>query len=697
MHKKILAILMVMTVVFGGFSFAPRETSAADVFDNGLAAQLSFAPPTVDTTNVGYGIQRTMRLLETSTVEKKNTVRIAFCGQSITDGNPWTNAIIAYLEFKYPNADIQAVNFGVGGFNTWVMQHVIENDIRSFYPDLVFFYDYGDMYIYENMIRFIRENTVSEVIIQNDHIDIGTGFGTDYNSFTALPAIANRLNCELADVRTNWKKYMDANGIAAGNLLNDTVHLNNQGQALMYEILKQYLVYKPVDEATFDDRINEYIVGKDAKWSGKTLNLSFLGNRIEAVSPSQAPSLANVLVNGKKPSSNLDLWYYSRWNVASQQASAYYLKIQLLKPMKSETWDLQFTKINDALKKDYNFTLTGLKSGNQGSGNTKTDFISNDGSIQLSPNDFYDFTHPTLNSHISFDTVLNGSDQITFNGIEKIASNIPDSAVANTIQIQALASSPPNNIAFRSYRQGFLLAAPRVIPLKINASTVEGYSNKGSDVVVKVYGKNYSGVSDSSGKFKIAVPNLMPGTTIAVTSELEGYKSQLSRIKLPGVLPSPTVLSIVILSSNSTSVSGTATNGASVSVSLGAKTYKTTASSNNGFFKITIPKTKPGTLVKVVAIKYGITSVVKTAKVLAASPKINKVVQGAKTISGTTFPYSVVKISYDGKVNYSIKASSTGAFQVKTKGATMRVGKYVKAYITCNGMTSAITKIRVVK
>ena len=692
MYKKILSFLIVLAMIFTLFPVGPK---AVDSFNNGLAAQLTFAPPVVNVANVGYGIQRTMRLLETSTALNKNTVRIAFCGQSITDGNPWTLALIAFLKNKYPNADIQYKNFGIGGYNTWLMQGIIENDITSFYPDLVFFYDYGDMTIYENMIKLIREKTVSEVVIQNEHLDTSGGtYGSDINSFTYLPAIANRLGCELADVRTYWKNYLDANGLTANSMLTDVVHLNSQGQALMYEILKQYLVYKPVDETTYDDRTTKYLVGTNVNWVGKTLTLPFSGNRIEVDSPVQAPGNASVLVNAKKPSNYLELYNNTRYtNLGSHVYASYYRKIDFLKPSIPQTWDILFTKINS--KGNYDFVIYGSVSGNQGTGNTSVDFTTTDGSMMLPRSSFYNNSNPAQNTHLIFDVTLNGTDSLAFSGVEKIASNLPSNS--NTLVLQNSSDVLPNISYFKSYRPGFLLAAPRVNAIALGTNYINGTTNKSASVEVKVNGVLFNGTAGTDGYFNVVVPKVAAGSVIDVTASVSGAKSQIARTKLDGAMPTPIVKKIDSVYSNSTVVTGSASNSSIISVTIGAKVYKSTASAVNGYYKVSIPKTKPGTILKIKATLYSEVSAEQTSKVLPSAPKINKVTTKSKAISGTSYPYSVIKIIYNYKTIYSVKATSKGTFTVKTKGATMRVGKYVTASMKFAGLTSAVTKIKVTK
>ena len=52
-------------------------------------------------TQPGANIQRTMRLLEESTPQKRHTVRVLFYGQSITAGQ-WSKLTAEYLKKHYP-------------------------------------------------------------------------------------------------------------------------------------------------------------------------------------------------------------------------------------------------------------------------------------------------------------------------------------------------------------------------------------------------------------------------------------------------------------------------------------------------------------------------------------------------------------------------------------------------------------------
>ncbi len=71
--------------------------------------------PEVHPDTLGHGVQRTMRLLATSTPTKRNRVRILFYGQSITEQN-WSKQVADDLRRRFPNADLDIQNRAIGGF-----------------------------------------------------------------------------------------------------------------------------------------------------------------------------------------------------------------------------------------------------------------------------------------------------------------------------------------------------------------------------------------------------------------------------------------------------------------------------------------------------------------------------------------------------------------------------------------------------
>src|SRR4051812_21168317 len=101
-RNSLAAILAALTLLSGSFA---------------RAAETPSYPPTKfpDTSGWGRNIQRTMRLLATSTAEKRNTVRILFYGQSITE-QKWAKMVEDDLRQRFPHANLILENRALGGF-----------------------------------------------------------------------------------------------------------------------------------------------------------------------------------------------------------------------------------------------------------------------------------------------------------------------------------------------------------------------------------------------------------------------------------------------------------------------------------------------------------------------------------------------------------------------------------------------------
>ena len=83
-----------------------------------------------------------MRLLATSTPQKRNTVRVLFYGQSITEQR-WWQAVADDLRSRFPDANLVIENRALGGFASQMLVKTAETDLYPFYPDLLIFQVYG--------------------------------------------------------------------------------------------------------------------------------------------------------------------------------------------------------------------------------------------------------------------------------------------------------------------------------------------------------------------------------------------------------------------------------------------------------------------------------------------------------------------------------------------------------------------------
>jgi hypothetical protein len=172
--------------------------------------------PAEDTSSYGRHIQRTMTLMESSTPEKRNTVRILYYGQSIM-GQEWSEDVDAYLRERYPNTDFVTANLALGGFSSQRLVRTMHYDVFPFYPDLFVFHVFGSHIEYENIIREVRQRTSAEVLMQLDHmgaknadpeprkasVNEQASWDGKMNHWY-LPEFARKYGCALQPQRAEW-------------------------------------------------------------------------------------------------------------------------------------------------------------------------------------------------------------------------------------------------------------------------------------------------------------------------------------------------------------------------------------------------------------------------------------------------------------------------------------------------------------
>ena len=362
-------------------------------------------PPPADPNQLGRGVQRAMTLLATSTSKHRNTVRILFYGQSITEQD-WSRQVADDLRRRFPHADLQIENRAIGGFASQLLRRPAEHDLYPFYPDLLIFHVYGGNQEYEEIIRNVRTRTAAEVLMQRDHVtfwplgtpeaaahgvaeDGGTRWDRLMNT-QFLPDIARRYGCGLADVRGGWLDYLRANHLEPNALLADGVHLNAWGNFLMARLIERYLVYRPdLPKTDWQSLSHTYAVGKDLKPKNGRLTLTFTGNRLDAlpalVRKGVSPS-ARVLIDGRPPSED-DLYYFTRPQPGPWSMLAL-VRVDHAAPLQTEDWTLTVTSV----KPDgtgWSYDVSGSKTGPDGGGSTDAVFVSKSGRVRIDPKDFF--------------------------------------------------------------------------------------------------------------------------------------------------------------------------------------------------------------------------------------------------------------------------------------------------------------------
>ncbi len=348
----------------------------------------------------GRNIQRTMTLLATSTPEHRNTVKILFYGQSITEQD-WWKEVAGALRQRFPNANLLIENRAIGGFSSQILVKTAETDLYSFYPDLMIFYVYGSHIEYENIIKRTRQRTTSEILVQTDHVTQDSDFNeaTDpaalqpngkiwnsYMNYKFLPEIARTYGCGLVDQRNLWKQYLKDTGLSAKQLLRDGVHLNAHGNYLMAELVKAQLVQRT--DATRDpmncDGVKTWLVGRGVQWKDGKLALEFEGNRVDVIG---AGITASVWIDGKKPSEFAELYGLTRTTAFPGSIWPCLLLVSAEKPLQLEEWTLTMKEASADLK-SFKFEVKGSKTGPDGEGSSDKKFISNSGRVVIDPADW---------------------------------------------------------------------------------------------------------------------------------------------------------------------------------------------------------------------------------------------------------------------------------------------------------------------
>ncbi len=404
-----------LLVSFSGFS-AGEEKS--------LPAKLQYVRPAENEAFFGARIQRTMTLLATSTESRHNPVSILFWGQSIVH-QPWTNLVVDDLKRRFPHADITWENRAIGGFTAPALVRTSVHDLYPVYPDLVVFHVYsgeknGEL---ERIISNIRRYTTSEILVYTHHVaqyaDIGTEefrkrYDGEENSAALMRHLAQKYNCELVDVREEWKDFVSGQNIEYRDLVKDGIHLNDAGIRLMAALISRHFVFNPLFPNNWTDTIRTYeaarpldegasdeiiLSGKDWRREGATvigtskkqrLKLTFEGNRVDIItgrSDTATLGTARVLIDGESPSEFPKLAEFTRTTTPLKSWMPAIKRVGHRKKLLIEDWTLRLIENNEDAS-EFTYEVIGSKTGHDGYGSSKEVFVSKSGRVVIDPRDF---------------------------------------------------------------------------------------------------------------------------------------------------------------------------------------------------------------------------------------------------------------------------------------------------------------------
>ena len=385
-------------------------------------------PPGKNETLFGARISRTMTLLATSRGSYRVPVRILFYGQSIT--SPWwTNIVEQELRYRYPHANLVVENRAIGGFGAQMLIRTAAHDVYPMYPDLVIYQVYGGGHdgTLEAFIANVRRYTTAEIMLLTHHVRNPVYDGSDEGSSTDWRHLAQKYNCELVEVREEWRQYMEANDLPRNNLVGgDLIHLNGQGLALMASLVLRHFRYntlfpsgwagtvrtyearRPMEELTDDE-----IVYPNEPWDieircpvgtspDNPLKLTFEGNRVDVIkgmAKSKKLGTATILIDGVPPSEHSGCYSITRPSTLDGFWWPALLRIGHKERLVPEKWTLRLTEVEniEADKKknpyardhfEFSYTVTGSKTGPDGFGTHQEVFVSDSGRAVIDPRDF---------------------------------------------------------------------------------------------------------------------------------------------------------------------------------------------------------------------------------------------------------------------------------------------------------------------
>ena len=226
------------------------------------------------------------------------------------------------------------------------------------------------------------------------------------------------------------------------------------------------------------------------------------------------------------------------------------------------------------------------------------------------------------------------------------------------------------------------------------ANVVSGTGLKGATVkVVTSEFKTYTTTVDQNGKYSVKIPTQEEYDSIMVKISKDGYASKLKVVDVE--YKEIRTFTVNNIKTTSTTVTGKGLNGATVKAYVNGKQIGKSATVKNGSYKITIPKQKIGTKVKVKISKTGYESRTKTVtvkKAFTSNLTINSVKKTSTYVTGKGQSGATVRAYVNGKQIGKSATVKNGKYSIKipkqSKGKKITVKMTKTNYITVSKTTT---------
>ena len=332
-------------------------------------------------------ISRTLERMARSTKEHPETVRVLFYGQSIVQQNWGPLYVIPALQRRYPTVKFVVENRAIGGYQTPSLIKTAESDLYPFYPDILFFHDYGPTDLYAKIVERVRARTTADIVLWTSHLDAKEGktpekiaallAKQDQRSLD-IKATADKFGCMCVDLRAKWCRMLQRRGVDSQAMLTDVVHMKKESLPVYADML--------IEDLLGDGELAPNAKAGTVEAKPAALKLSFTGNRVVAVADGQVGAEYDIYLDGKPVKAYPEMWTMTRssrfpskraWNPAIDRVDK-----GPAVPVE-ETWTLTILEGANDKGTVIPFKLKGSVTGEDGEGCSDKPFTSKSGRVTL--------------------------------------------------------------------------------------------------------------------------------------------------------------------------------------------------------------------------------------------------------------------------------------------------------------------------
>ncbi|MBC2100209.1 hypothetical protein HCJ70_14245 [Listeria booriae] len=258
---------------------------------------------------------------------------------------------------------------------------------------------------------------------------------------------------------------------------------------------------------------------------------------------------------------------------------------------------------------------------------------------------------------------------------------VPKQPSGTIISAKQTLNGKTSDLATTTVGQG-TVAAPTINSLTSDDVMARGTGITGAVVTITIGSATYTGTV-SNGNYAIEIPKQAAGTVVYAKQTLFGQTSTDAQTTVTqGSVSVPTINTVT---TDSTTVTGSGINGATVTVKIGNQEYPATVA--NGSYSVTIPKQAFGTEITAKQSLGGKTSDAASTTVTqgtVANPTINAVTSNDTIVTGSGITGATVTLSIDGQDYPGTVTNGAYSITIPKQAA----GTEIKAKQSLNSQTS---------